>query len=274
MDRWILSDLDRTATKITKALQRYRLNEAGHLIYEFFWHQYCDWYLEWVKPRLYDAASPEDRRAAQWVTVTVLEGALRLLHPFMPFITEEIWQQLPREGSSIMTAPWPGDRPRGRDRQAEKIIGHFRDIIVAVRNIRAEMGVPPARRATVLLRVEDEELLRNLEENRSLFDLAKVDQVVMGREVEKTDSCATAVVKDVEVFVPLEGLIDLGAERDRLEKEIARISGLLKSIRSKLDNDQFVSKAPKEVVQRERTREEELGQQLEKLKQNLGMLSG
>ena len=273
MDRWILSAFDRTAAKITKALGRYRLNEAGHAIYEFFWHQFCDWYLEWVKPRFYDSASPEDHQAAQWVTMTVLEGALRLLHPFMPFITEEIWQQLPHEGTSIMTAPWPEGRARGRDRQAERVIEHLRDIIVAVRNIRAEMDVPPARKANVLLRIEDQELLQHLEENRALLDLAKVDRVDMGREVEKTKTCATAVVKDVEVFVPLEGLIDFEAERDRLGKEIDRISGLLKIIRGKLDNEQFVRKAPKEVVDRERTKQEELSQQLNKLKRNLDMLS-
>jgi len=142
-----------------------------------------------------------------------------------------------------------------------------------VRNIRAEMDVPPARKANVLLRIEDQELLQHLEENRALLDLAKVDRVDMGREVEKTKTCATAVVKDVEVFVPLEGLIDFEAERDRLGKEIDRISGLLKIIRGKLDNEQFVRKAPKEVVDRERTKQEELSQQLNKLKRNLDMLS-
>jgi valyl-tRNA synthetase len=191
----------------------------------------------------------------------------------MPFITEEIWQQLPHQGASIMTAPWPRGRARGRDRQAEKIIEHLQEIIVAVRNIRAEMDVPPARRATLLLRVEDPKLLQHLEENRSLLDLARVDRVIMGHQVEKSRTCATAVVKDVEVFVPLEDLIDLEAERVRLQKEIERISGLLGSIQAKLDNRQFVSKAPKEVVDRERTKKEELGQQLEKLKRNLDMLS-
>ena len=273
VDRWILSSFERTAGKVTRALQRYRLNEAGHLIYEFFWHQYCDWYLEWVKPRLYGSGSAQERQAAQWVTVTVLEGALRLLHPFMPFITEEIWQQLPHEGNSIMTAPWPEGRSKDRDRPAEMVVERLRDIIVAVRNIRAEMGVPPARQATVLLRVEDDKLLQQMEENRSLLDLAKVDRVVMGREVEKTKTSATAVVKDVEVFVPLEGLIDLDAERQRLQREVERISGLLDAVRKKLSNEQFVRKAPQEVVGRERSKEEELGQQLEKLNQNLKMLS-
>ncbi len=273
VDRWILSSFEKTAAKVTRSLQRYRLNEAGHLIYEFFWHQYCDWYLEWVKPRLYGSASPQDRQAAQWVTMTVLEGALRLLHPFMPFITEEIWQQLPHQGSSIMTAPWPEGRSKDRDRPAEAVVEHLRDIIVAVRNIRAEMGVPPARQATVLLRIEDDKLLQQMEDNRSLLDLAKVDRVVMGREVEKTKTCATAVVKDVEVFVPLEDLIDLEAERQRLQKEVERITGLLDTVRRKLNNEQFVRKAPQEVVGRERSKEEELGQQLEKLNQNLKMLS-
>jgi valyl-tRNA synthetase len=273
VDRWILSSFERTAAKVTRALQRYRLNEAGHLIYEFFWHQYCDWYLEWVKPRLYGSAPARDRLAAQWVTVTVLEGALRLLHPFMPFVTEEIWQQLPHEGDSIMVAPWPEGRPKGQDRKAEVVVEHLRDIIVAVRNIRAEMGVPPARQATVLLRMEDDELLQHIEESRSLFDLAKVDRVIVGREVEKPKACATAVVKDVEVFVPLEGLIDLQAERQRLQKEVERISGLLEAIGRKLDNEQFVHKAPREVVDRERAKGEALDQQLDKLKQNLEMLS-
>jgi valyl-tRNA synthetase len=229
--------------------------------------------LEWVKPRLYGSALAEDRRTAQWVAVTVLEGTLRLLHPFMPFITEEIWQQLPHQGTSIMVAEWPQTQSKRRDRRAEGLVGHLCDIIAAVRNLRAEMGVPPARLVPLMLRIENDKLLRQIEENGDLLNLAKVDDVVMGPEVEKPRACATAVVKDVEIFMPLEGLIDLKAELKRLQKEAQRISSLLEAIRKKLSNEQFVRKAPREVVARERSKEEELSQQLAKLEQNMRMLS-
>jgi valyl-tRNA synthetase len=274
IDRWILSSFQRTAAKVTRSLDKYRLNEAGHLIYDFFWHQYCDWYLEWVKPRLYDSGDELDRRTALWVTTTVLEGALRLLHPFMPFITEEIWQHLPHQGESIMVAPWPEADRKREDRTAESVVKRLQDIIVAVRNIRAEMGVPPGRKATVLLKAEDQKIRQQIQENRPLLELASIDKLVVGQDLERPDASATAVIQGIEVFVPLEGLIDLQAERQRLEKEAQHIGGVLRGIEQKLSNEQFVRKAPKEVVKRERVKKEELQQKLAKLEENLKQISG
>jgi valyl-tRNA synthetase len=274
VDRWIISSFQRTVTGVTKSLERYRLNEAAHQVYDFFWHEYCDWYLEWVKPRLYESEDKGDRETALWVASTILEGALRLLHPFMPFVTEEIWQHLPHEGESLMVTGWPQVERSNLDGQAEQVVGYLRDVIGAVRNIRAEMGVPPSRRARVLLKVEDQKVLRHLQANRHyLLDLAKIEELVVSEVVERSKATATAVVRGVEVFVPLEGLIDLVAERQRLEKEIERISELLAVVSKKLSNEDFLGRAPKEVVARERAKGEEYSQQLAKLQENLKFIA-
>jgi len=270
IDRWILSAFQRTVARITKSLEKYRLNEAARQIYDFFWHEYCDWYLEWVKPRLYQSEKNGDSETALWVTTTVLDGALRLLHPFMPFITEEIWQQLPHQEDSLIVASWPQADRTMRDGESEEIVSHLRDVIGAVRNIRAEMDIPPSRKARVLLKVEDPQILDRLRTNSDyLLDLAKIEELVVEEKVSKPKATATAVVKGVEVFVPLEGLIDLAAERKRLEKEIERISRLLAGINKKLNNEDFLKKAPKEVVKRERTKGEELARRLAKLEENI-----
>jgi valyl-tRNA synthetase len=270
VDRWIISALQRTISGVTASLEKYRLNEAAHQIYEFFWHEFCDWYLEWVKPRLYDSEDQGDRETALWVTTTVLDKALRLLHPFMPFITEELWQQMPRDGESLMVAQWPRSDRAMRDSEAEEVVSHLRDLIGAIRNIRAEMNIPPVRKALVLLKAEDEKILDRLRTNSHyLLDLAKIKELVVGMEVERSKATATAVVKGVEVLVPLEGLIDLSAERQRLEKEIQRISKLMAGITKKLNNEDFLHKAPKEVVARERAKGEEYGRRLAKLQENL-----
>jgi valyl-tRNA synthetase len=274
MDRWIMSTFQRTVSGVTRSLEKYRLNEAAHQIYDFFWHAYCDWYLEWVKPRLYGTEDRADREAALWVTTAVLDGALRLLHPFMPFISEEIWQHLPHEGQSLMVANWPRYDRAKLDAQAEEEVGCLQDVIGAVRNIRAEMGIPPSRKARVLLKVDDEKVLERLKANRRyLLDLAKIEELVVDREVERPKATATVVVKGVEVFVPLEGLIDLDTERQRLEKEIGRISALLAGIRKKLSNEDFLRRAPREVVSRERAKGEELDQRLAKLQENLKLIA-
>jgi len=266
--------LQKTISGVSASLEKYRLNEAAHQIYDFFWHEYCDWYLEWVKPRLYDSEDAGDRKTALWVITTVLDEALRLLHPFMPFITEEIWQQLPREGESLMVAHWPRADRAKLDAEAEEVVDDLREIIGAVRNIRAEMNIPPIRKARVLLKVEDEKTWHRLKANRHyLIDLAKIKELVVDMEVERSKATATAVVKGVEVFVPLEELIDLSAEHQRLEKEIQRISKLLAGIDEKLDNADFLHKAPKEVVERERAKGEEYSQKLVKLRENLELIA-
>jgi valyl-tRNA synthetase len=192
----------------------------------------------------------------------------------MPFISEEIWQHLPHEGQSLMVANWPRYDRAKLDAQAEEEVGCLQDVIGAVRNIRAEMGIPPSRKARVLLKVDDEKVLERLKANRRyLLDPAKIEELVVDREVERPKATATVVVKGVEVFVPLEGLIDLDTERQRLEKEIGRISALLAGIRKKLSNEDFLRRAPREVVKRERAKGEELDQRLAKLQENLKLIA-
>ncbi len=274
VDRWIISALQRTVTGVTASLEKYRLNEAAHQIYDFFWHEYCDWYLEWVKTRLYDSQDRVDRETALWVTTHVLDGALRLLHPFMPFITEEIWQQLPFKGVSVMVSTWPRPDRSLLDSEAERLVRHLVDIIGAVRNIRAEMDIPPSRRARVLLKPEDADGVECLQANSHyLLDLAKIDELIVDSQVERPQASATAVVEGVEVYVPLEGLIDLEAEQQRLEREIQRVTELLAGVNAKLDNQGFLRKAPQEVVERERAKGGEYSRKLDKLRENLKLIA-
>jgi valyl-tRNA synthetase len=173
-----------------------------------------------------------------------------------------------------MVAEWPQPDRGKLDAHAEEEVGRLRDVIGAVRNIRAEMGVPPARRARVLLKAEDAGIVEQLKANSQyLLHLAKIEELVVDRMVERPKATATAVVREVEVFLPLEGLIDLESERQRLEKEIERISGMLAGISEKLDNEEFLSKAPEEVVRRERAKGEELSERLAKLRENLKFIA-
>ena len=276
-DRWILSRLARTNATVNEMLDRYRFNDAAHAIYDFIWHDYCDWYLELIKPRLY-GSDVSAKATAQRVMSEVLERAMRLLHPMMPFVTEEIWGRLPRQeiGSevnnrgSITVAAWPEVDSEAIDETVERAMGIVQEIVVAIRNIRGEMNVPPSKRADVAIRSSSDEALRVLEENRGyLMDLAKVRELAIAPDLEKPPASASAVARDAEIFVPLEGLIDLNAERARLTKKRDRLSKLLLNLEQKLSNTGFLTNAPREVVAGERAKKEEHGAALRKVEGNL-----
>tara|TARA_R110001599_G_scaffold30385_3_gene102290 strand:- start:24145 stop:25113 length:969 start_codon:yes stop_codon:yes gene_type:complete len=257
-DRWIISALQRTETEVTRQLDQFRFDLAAQALYEFIWNQYCDWYLELSKPVLWDENAPAERqRGTRRTLVRVLEAALRLAHPFMPFITEEIWQRIApmagKGGPTIMLQPWPQPDENRLDETAEQDIEWLKGLILGVRNIRGEMNVAPGKELDLLLRNAGNEDLRRLQENEAfLKKLAKLSSVKVLAAGDDAPLSATALVGELEVLVPMAGLIDKTAELARLDKEIQRLEGETKRIGGKLSNAGFVDKAPPAVIDKER----------------------
>ncbi len=288
-DRWILSRLNSVAKDVQTSLADYRFNDVASSLYHFIWHEYCDWYLEFSKPVLYEEKGSASRHATQTVLAHVLETALRLLHPIMPFITEEIWQALPegarakargtkdegRESAaeSIMVAAYPVADEKLIDAGIERDMQMVMDLILAIRNIRGEMNIAPSTQISVIVKVETGELGEHLEKSAGYAKtLARINELRIGVSEAKPGSVATAVIAGAEVYVPLEGLLDLTQERDRLQKEIAKISKDIEVFSKKLSNKNFVDKAPKEVVEKDTAKLEEFRVKREKLEQSLTML--
>ena len=260
-DRWIVSRLQQTETQVTNALAEYRFDHASQALYDFVWNEYCDWYLELSKPVLWDdAAAPEAKRGTRRTLVRVLETVLRLAHPMMPFISEEIWQRVAPlagtaadENASLMTQPWPEADASRIDEQSIRDIEWLKGVIVAVRNIRAEMNIAPGKPLEVLLSKGDASDRERLEANRLfLAKLAKLASADWLDDPAQAPLAATQLVGDMEVLVPMADLIDKEAELARLAKEIDKQDKLIVGIEKKLSNDSFVAKAPEAVVEKER----------------------
>jgi len=253
-DQWIRGRLNRTIREVKKSLEDYKFNEATHALYQFIWHEFCDWYLELIKPYLYQDKDVRRQKITQQTLLKVLDATLRLLHPFMPFITEEIWQQLPleKEARSIMVATLPQPDKGFDDDQVADEMGLVIEIITALRNIRGEMNVPPGEQIDAILRPKEEEVERRLKRNQMFIqNLAKVKSLTIFGEKEKPAYSAFAQVQDVEIFVPMDRS-RMEEEARRLQKEISKIEKDIAFVNRKLSNEQFLSKAPKEVVQEEK----------------------
>ena len=253
-DRWILTRSAETARAVTANLENYELGEAGRAIYEFLWSEFCDWYIELTKARLYDKENVRAKNTALYVLRTVLERTMRLLHPFMPFLTEEIWQKLPHEGRSIMRAPWPEVDEKDIDAEAEAAMTAIMEVIKVTRNLRAELGTPPGKKSALILRVRDAALADTFAAHVDYFHaLASASEVTfLAADAPDPENVVTGALAGAAVYLPLAGLIDveketarLTKERDNLEKEIGRLTG-------KLSNAGFTSKAPTAVVAAER----------------------
>ena len=267
-DRWIISQLQRTELEVVRQLDQFRFDLAANALYEFIWNQYCDWYLELSKPVLWDENAPEARtRGTRRTLVRVLEAALRLAHPFMPFITEEIWQRLAplagKSGSTIMLQPYPAGDSTLIDPQAEGDIEWLKEVMLALRNIRAEMNISPGKEIPLSLGHCSESDLRRLEVNRvTLAKLARLQSVNILQAGEEAPMSATALVGDMQVLVPMAGLIDTAAELARLDKEISRLQNEIRRVAGKLANEGFVAKAPAAVIEKERAKQAEYEQAL------------
>ena len=284
-DRWIVSRLNTVTREVQSALAEYRFNDAASLLYQFIWHEYCDWYVELSKPALYQKENVALRRAVQTTLAQVLETALRLLHPVMPFITEEIWQKLPENTrvqvpgcgaavESIMVAPYPEPSDVLVNVEAEQDMQMVMDLVLAIRNIRGVMNIAPSAQLTVIVKVESGETGSHLEKNGEYVrTLARVQEIRIGTAETKPKAAATGVIKGAEVYVPLEGVLDLAEERGRLQKEITKTSQDIEMFAKKLSNKSFVEKAPKAVVEKDTARLEELRSMREKLELSLKMLS-
>lgn len=272
-DRWILSQYNRTVSAVTESLEAYRFDEASRTLYEFVWNAFCDWYLEIAKVRL-NAGNPEEGAMTRRVLVHVLEGSLRLLHPMAPFISEALWQQLPHSGEALIVAKWP-EADRGRfDDAAEREMALMQAVVGAVRNIRGTMRVPPGRRADVHLKVNSPATGDILTRSGVyLRALARVGDLHIGADVIMPPASASAVLKDVEVYVPLQGLIDLEVERQRLRKEIEKLETLLGGLDRKLSNSGFLNNAPPDVVDREKGRRAQYLSALGRLNENLAAVT-
>ncbi|MBA6124373.1 valine--tRNA ligase [Pseudomonas sp. Eb3] len=259
-DRWIISQVQRTEAEVTRQLEQFRFDLASQALYEFIWNQYCDWYLELSKPVLWDENAPVERaRGTRRTLVRVLEVALRLAHPFMPFITEEIWQRIAPlagiEGKTIMLQPWPVANESRIDAAAEGDIEWLKELMVGLRNIRAEMNIGPGKPLPLFLKNANADDQRRLQENEALLKkLAKVESFTVLSDAEEAPLSATALVGDLQVLVPMAGLIDKDAELARLNKEIQRLQGEVARVGGKLSNAAFVDKAPPAVIEKERAK--------------------
>ena len=279
VDRWIISSLQRTEAEVTRQLDAFRFDLAAQALYEFIWDEYCAWYLELVKPVLWDeAASIERQRGTRRTLIRVLEVALRLAHPFMPFITEEIWQRIKAQagvtGDTIMLQAWPVANDSRIDAAAEGDIEWVKQLMLGLRQIRGEMKISMAKRIDIILQNASAEDLRRLADNAPLLNkLAKLESVHVLEAGEEAPMSATALVGDMQVLVPMAGLIDKDAELARLDKEIARLSGEVQRVGGKLSNEGLVAKAPAEVLDKERAKLAEAEQALSKMVEQRGKIA-
>ncbi|UYP31452.1 valine--tRNA ligase [Pseudomonas sp. Z8(2022)] len=271
VDRWIISQLQRTEAEVTRQLEAFRFDLATQALYEFVWDQYCAWYLELVKPVLWDENAPIERqRGTRRTLVRVLEVILRLAHPFMPFITEEIWQRIKAQagvqGDTLMLQPWPVANESRIDAAAEGDIEWVKQLMLGVRQIRGEMKISMAKRIDIIVANASAEDQRRLADFEPLLNkLAKLESVRVLASGEEAPMSATALVGEMQVLVPMAGLIDKDAELARLDKEIVRLQGEVQRVGGKLANQGFVAKAPAEVLEKERAKLAEAEQALAKL---------
>ncbi|HEX9653427.1 MAG TPA: class I tRNA ligase family protein, partial [bacterium] len=274
-DRWILSRYQKTLKKVTRGLELFKFHEATDAIYSFFWKEYCDWYLELLKPRLYDSENLHEKKHAVAVALFVVKGILRLLHPFIPFITEEIWMKVrdASDSESIVIAKWPAEARALIADVAERDMEVIQDAIGAIRNIRGEMNIPHTKTANVIVTSLNGANLDLIRDNKAFFEqLAKVENLECRPQAQKPPRSAAAVVNDLEIYIPLEGLIDFNVERARLQKEIKRLEQQLEALNHKLHSTDFLKKAPDEVIDREKRKKSDFETNLEKLKSNLESL--
>ncbi len=274
VDHWILSRLNGTIKETNESLESYRFHEASHRIYHFFWHELCDWYIEFIKPKISSGASGVENRLTLEILVHVFDQALRLLHPFMPFITEELWQRLPHKGESLAIGEYPVHHEGLIHLEAERDLELLTEVIIKIRNLRAEMNIEPGRRIRVNLGCQESQIQEWLQQSASYIQsLARCAEVHVSPFLGPPDQqAARSVASGVEVEIPLAGMIDLEAERVRIQKEIAKIEKEMAPVQQKLANANFAAHAPTQVVDLNRQRLSEFEEKLAKLRSHLGTL--
>jgi valyl-tRNA synthetase len=272
-DRWILSCLAEASEQARASLDAYRFNDTASALYRFIWGEVCDWYLELIKPTLY-GSDEKAKRAVRTTLMTVLDQTMRLLHPFMPFVTEEIWHALPmpRPAASIMVAAYPWSLAQWRDPEAETIVGQLIQTITVIRNIRAELGIPPTTSLAVRVAADGNgQKMKSLE--HWIKTLARVGSVELLGDAPRPSGEPSGLVPGLgEVFVPLSGVVDPSAVRDRLERDLSKVEKEMKGVETKLARPDFIDKAPEDIVDKERQRAAHLRERRLVLERHLAAL--
>jgi valyl-tRNA synthetase len=256
-DRWILARLNETITKVTELFDRFEFGEAGRQLYNFMWDDFCDWYIEMSKEILY-GEDEVAKKTTNSILIHVLDQTLRLLHPIMPFVTEEIWSKLPHTGESLVVAKYPEVNPDFDDEAAASGMEVLKDLIRAVRNIRAEVNTPLSKTITLLIKTSDAAAEKFLLENKSYIErFCNPEELVISSDVTAPDLAMSAVLTGAEIYLPLADLINIDEEIARLEKELKKWNGEVKRVQGKLANERFVGSAPEAVVEAERAKEKD-----------------
>jgi valyl-tRNA synthetase len=280
MDRWIMSRMHRTIAATRQNLEGFRFNTGAKVLYDFIWHDFCDWYVELVKPRLRSDDDAVDRQIAQNVVSLVLNNILLLLNPYMPFVTEEIWQRLHGINGSdghrtIITQAYPEHDDRWINPDLEESMEDLQTVVSAIRTVRAEMNVPPSKRADVHVKVHTGELAESLRKHREyITELGRIQEMHVGTDVTRPNLSAATVIKDAEIFIPLAGLIDIDKERARLQKDLDQVQVQLNKIGKKLGNSEFMSKAAPEVIEKEKQKKTDFENMADRITANLEQLVG
>jgi len=276
--RWILSRLAATVEDMNKALGDYRFNDAASSIYQFIWHEFCDWYIEMAKIEFQDTKSAN---GAKWCLIYTLDISLRLLHPFMPYVTEEIWQKIKASletidsksdlKESIMISEYPESLPG--EPEAEEDMSVILDAVMGIRTVRGELNISPSLKVNAAIKTYSPKAEKILKDNLHYIKaLARADEIKTGMDIEKPEGSATSVKGSMEIFVPLKGLLNIAAELDRLMKDMAKVELSIASLNKKLFNDDFLQKAPKEIIEKEKTKYEELIHMKDRITESIKML--
>ncbi len=275
-DRWILSKLNRLIKDVTDNMEHYELGIAVQKVYDFVWDEFCDWYIEMVKPRLYNSDDKSSQNAALWTLKTVLSQALKLLHPYMPFLTEEIYCSLQPEEDSIMISTWPSYRDEWDFSKEEKGIETIKEAVRGIRNVRTQMNVAPSRKAKVYVVSENEGILASFEEGKLFFaSLAYASEVALQRDKQGIEEDAVSVViPGATLYIPFAELVDIAKEICRLEKEEERLQGELARVNGMLNNEKFISKAPEVKIAQEKEKLGKYTQMMEQVQLRLRQLRG
>jgi len=272
-DKWIISRLNRVSDEITDNMEKFELGIALQKAYDFTWSEYCDWYIEMVKPRLY-GSDEKAKAAALWTLTHVLEGILKLLHPFMPFITEEIYGYLPTASGSIMVANWPQTREENSFATEEESMDMIMEAVRSIRNIRAEMNVPPSKKASVILVCTGEKMEAMNSGVEYFMSMASASDVRITADKQGVpEDAMTAVIDGVEIFLPLEELVDFDKEIERLEKEKKKLEDELNRVAGKLSNEGFLAKAPQKLIDEETAKKDKFQEMMNAVIERLDMLN-
>ncbi|MDZ7715423.1 MAG: class I tRNA ligase family protein [Balneolaceae bacterium] len=272
VDRWMLSRLHETIDAINRDMENFRINDALHKIYSLIWDDFCDWYIELSKADEQGAKIPAEKLARGF---NFFEELMKLLHPFMPFLTEEIWQRIRKRDTdeAMIVTGWPKFEETNIAEKDTELFASIQNMISAIRNIRAEFNVGTKTEIDLMIKAKNDDIAEALNANKWIFrKLQNIGSFEVDTDLTKPSTSASAVVAGSELFIPLEGVINLDKEKDRIESEIERLEGFLKSINKKLDNEQFVQNAPDDVVQREHDKKEDTETSLEKLNEILSEL--